>query len=214
MHALEKELATHSSILAWRIPGTEEPGGLPSMGSYRVRHDWSDLAAAATAVWWTFETNNSLLNWRKRRKTTPFQGRKPIWACFLCFKRLFWSVSIPGKRIFLQSYLSGHPLFLRLGSSWKEALVVSSVPMWTLNIAPNTVINTNCTLISALLKMQVTDSEWVWVRWRGYIRQHDWETNLKEHGSIILGFLCFLRRWRTELEDFWGTKVGELNKDT
>ena len=47
-HALEKEMATHSSILAWRIPGTEEPGGLPSMGSHRVGHDWSDLAAAAT----------------------------------------------------------------------------------------------------------------------------------------------------------------------
>ena len=45
-HALEKEMATHSSVLAWRIPGTAEPGGLPSMGSHRVRHDWSDLAAA------------------------------------------------------------------------------------------------------------------------------------------------------------------------
>ena len=48
-HALEKETATHSSILAWRIPGTGEPGGLPSIGSDRVRHDWSDLAAAAAA---------------------------------------------------------------------------------------------------------------------------------------------------------------------
>ena len=38
-HALEKEMATHSSVLAWRIPGTEEPGGLQSMGSRRVRHD-------------------------------------------------------------------------------------------------------------------------------------------------------------------------------
>ena len=38
-HALEKEMATHSSVLAWRIPGTEEPGGLPSMGSHRVGHD-------------------------------------------------------------------------------------------------------------------------------------------------------------------------------
>ena len=44
-HALEKEMATHSSVLAWRISGTGEPGGLPSMGSQR--HDWSDLAAAA-----------------------------------------------------------------------------------------------------------------------------------------------------------------------
>ena len=46
-HALEKEMATHSSILAWRIPGTGEPGGLPSMGSHRVGHDSSDLAATA-----------------------------------------------------------------------------------------------------------------------------------------------------------------------
>ena len=38
-HALEKEMATHSSVLAWRIPGTEEPSGLPSMGSHRVEHD-------------------------------------------------------------------------------------------------------------------------------------------------------------------------------
>ena len=42
-------MATHSSVLAWRIPGTGEPGGLPSMG-HRVRHNWSDLAAAAAAV--------------------------------------------------------------------------------------------------------------------------------------------------------------------
>ena len=45
--ALEKEMATHSSVLAWRTPGMVEPGGLPSMGSHRVRHDWSDSAAAA-----------------------------------------------------------------------------------------------------------------------------------------------------------------------
>ena len=42
--ALEKEMTTHSSVLAWRIPGTGKPGGLPSMGSHRVGHDWSDLA--------------------------------------------------------------------------------------------------------------------------------------------------------------------------
>ena len=43
------QMATHSSVLAWRIPGTGEPGGLPSMGLHRVRHDWSELAAAAAA---------------------------------------------------------------------------------------------------------------------------------------------------------------------
>ena len=50
-HALEKETATHSSVLAWRIPGTGQPGGLPSMGSHRVGHDWSDLAVAVAVCW-------------------------------------------------------------------------------------------------------------------------------------------------------------------
>ena len=49
-HALEEEMATHSSVFAWRIPGMAGPGGLLSMGSHRVRHAWSDLAAAAAAV--------------------------------------------------------------------------------------------------------------------------------------------------------------------
>ena len=48
-HALEKVMATHSSVLVWRIPGTGEPGGLPSMGLHRVGRNWSDLAAAAAA---------------------------------------------------------------------------------------------------------------------------------------------------------------------
>ena len=52
LHALEKEMATHSSVLAWRIPGTGEPGGLPSMGSRRVGHNWNFLKAI------TFVYNN------------------------------------------------------------------------------------------------------------------------------------------------------------
>ena len=69
LHALEKEMATHSSVLAWRIPGTGEPGRLPSMGSHRVGHDWSNLAAAA--AWLTCV------------------GEKYI---FLCSSRFFWLV--------------------------------------------------------------------------------------------------------------------------
>ena len=54
-HALEKEMATHFSVLAWRIPGTGEPGGLLSMGSHRVGHDWSDVAA------WTYAGSYAIL---------------------------------------------------------------------------------------------------------------------------------------------------------
>ena len=67
-HALEKEMATHSSVLAWRIPGTGEPGGLPSMGSHRVGHDWSDLAVAIaekskhSSI---FTTEGSFVSWSK-----------------------------------------------------------------------------------------------------------------------------------------------------
>ena len=68
-HALEKEMATHSSVLAWRIPGTGEPGGLPTLGSHWVRHDWSDLAAAAAK---TVKKNNpeniSSEKWLRSRK--------------------------------------------------------------------------------------------------------------------------------------------------
>ena len=44
-------MAAHSSVLAWRVPGTEEPRGLPFMGSHRVGHDWCNLAAAASLRW-------------------------------------------------------------------------------------------------------------------------------------------------------------------
>ena len=54
--ALEKEMATHSSVLAWRIPGTGEPGGLLSMGSHRVGHDW------ATELNWFYVLSRFLLN--------------------------------------------------------------------------------------------------------------------------------------------------------
>ena len=64
-HALEKEMATHSSVPAWRIPGTGEPGGLLSMGSCRVGHKWSDLAAAAEFTW------ARKLPWRRAWQPTP-----------------------------------------------------------------------------------------------------------------------------------------------
>ena len=59
-YALEKEMSTHSSILAWRIPGMEETGGLPSMGSHRVEHSWHNLAAAAAAKPLTCVDHNKL----------------------------------------------------------------------------------------------------------------------------------------------------------
>ena len=71
-HALEKEMATHSSVLAWRIPGMGEPGGLPSMGSHRVGHDWSDLVVVVVDftclvkvyIFWSYHHKILSVLWR------------------------------------------------------------------------------------------------------------------------------------------------------
>ena len=63
-HALEKEMATHSSVLAWRVPGTGVPGGLPSMGSHRVGHDCRDFAAAAAAIESVLHKMEQLMSWQ------------------------------------------------------------------------------------------------------------------------------------------------------
>ena len=64
----EKAMAPHSSTLAWKIPWTEEPGGLQSMGSRGVGHDWSDLAAPAPAA-------EKRLNYRRGRITSRIYNR-------------------------------------------------------------------------------------------------------------------------------------------
>ena len=74
-HALEKEMAIHSSALAWRIPGTGEPGGLPSMGSHSVGHDWSDLAANFSASY--LPSLNPSISWQWYTSTRfPLRKRK------------------------------------------------------------------------------------------------------------------------------------------
>ena len=67
-HALEKEMATHSSVLAWRIPAMGESGGLSSMGWQRVRHDCSDLAAAAVIRESMFHVRGVAVQWKKSKE--------------------------------------------------------------------------------------------------------------------------------------------------
>ena len=92
-HALEKEMATHSIVLAWRIPWMGEPGGLPSMGSHRVGHDWSDLAAAVAAV--LKETCHQTVG---RRYPGPHSGSQKTRICIkalLCPRHHAWVSSLP-----------------------------------------------------------------------------------------------------------------------
>ena len=80
-HALEKEMATHSIVLAWRIPGTGEPGGLLSMGSHRVGHDWSDLAAAEAAALPYFYMQTSIFVWDDLSDVTSSRSVIILVAC-------------------------------------------------------------------------------------------------------------------------------------
>ena len=132
----EEAMAPHSSILAWRIPGTGEPGGLPSMGSHRVGHDWSNLAAAAdlnlmewgwvgaqTSVFCASQTcflwrvpkcmkchKNKLLAFLRRVKETP--GGSP--AC---------SVGDLGWEDPLEEGMASHSSILVWGIPWAEDLL-------------------------------------------------------------------------------------------
>ena len=69
----EKEMANHPTILVWRSPGMGEPGGLPSMGSHRVGHDWSELAAAKPLYWWQQTVENSLRDGNTRPPGLPLE---------------------------------------------------------------------------------------------------------------------------------------------
>ena len=85
-HALEKEMATHSSVLAWRIPGTGEPGGLPSMGSHRVGHDWSDLAAA----WSCLCVKNKTIHIYKYRRKSIRSGYLWVKKKGICWWKIYF----------------------------------------------------------------------------------------------------------------------------
>ena len=75
--SLEEGMATHSSILAWRIPWTEEPGELRSIASHRVRHDWSDLARSIERTWATISFGSSVSDWGTLWWTRVFSSYIP-----------------------------------------------------------------------------------------------------------------------------------------
>ena len=93
-------MATHSSAFAWRIPGTGEPGGLPSMGSHRVGHDWSDLAAAAAAAYLILGTHTSFfpkshkLRYSSFRILSPFLFMEFYLYFYVCLKFIFQFSSV------------------------------------------------------------------------------------------------------------------------
>ena len=99
-------MATHSSVLAWRIPGTGEPGGLLSMGSHRVGHDWSDLAAAAA---------ESPIRKKTKRKEAELYSFFPV--CQMLCNLLLWTFNSPNKSVVL------YPFY-----RWRKGNLLKSAP--------------------------------------------------------------------------------------
>ena len=138
-HALEKEMATHSSVLAWRIPRTGEPGGLLSMGLQRVGHDWSDLAAAAADL-----AQPLIYTERGHRGTwatlyTPIHSGPPSSPMSSCSKK---GLRCCPKCPILPLYLRVNPL-IRFPVGPKDALET----YWNLGISFTTILSqTRCVI--------------------------------------------------------------------
>ena len=128
-------MATHSSILAWRIPGTVEPGGLLSMGLHRVRHDWSDLAAAAVAA------GHILINWGSELQLLKVDSNALSEVAFPLHKRREIVFMSPEIRVSLKTFLRvGQKRRKRMRSSyfyyfycwWEQDLkTIEGLPWWS-----------------------------------------------------------------------------------
>ena len=117
-HALEKEMATHSSVLAWRIPGTEEPVGLLSMGLHRIGHDWHDLAAAAARKGASLVTQMGKICLQCRRPGLESWVRMIPW-------RKEWqltSVFLPGDSMDRKAWCTTVYGLQRVGHDWATNL--------------------------------------------------------------------------------------------
>ena len=118
-------MATHSSILAWRIPGMGEPGGLLSMGSHRVGHDWSDLAAAASIY-------KSITLQLEIFSCSVLQDNFRTWPLSI-FTCLHWIIQLDAPPLHQCSYVivSGYPNSKGEHTSW-ILLFLSLFPLWLL----------------------------------------------------------------------------------
>ena len=150
-HALEKEMATHSSVLAWKIPGLGEPGGLPSLGSHRVGHDWSNLAAAAATTWCECPFCTYICFYFEAAEKLLFISEcvvfMKLWARItVTLGRAWWKVSknlrscskqhVPpcSSRLMTRGVLAGRrsPWLRTIFCLWVQAMgLLSSMGLWT-----------------------------------------------------------------------------------
>ena len=133
-------MATHSSILAWRFPGTEEPGGLPPMGSDRVGHDWSDLAAAAVTHTFNYLINKVTILSMPNQKTSL-----SFWNVFSPSFFLSSQEPCPPKWLMVYSVVCLSLLLIPISLSW--TLIIFNIPivitLWSFLISSSLSLNSH-----------------------------------------------------------------------
>ena len=134
VHALEKEMTTHSSVLAWRIPGTGEPNGLPSMGSHRFGHDWSDLTAAGermgTISGWNIDSHCSYQDSLLKKKNTS-QFPVYLWSISRILKQFVFWWFCPILSLLLGERTHWAPHFWKPHLQWKRFLILPDTGCFT-----------------------------------------------------------------------------------
>ena len=133
-HALENEMATHSSVLAWRIPGMGEPGGLPSMGSHRVGHDWSDLAAAAAVPiveWldWSESIFMTIKAWQALIDILEWRAQTCCWNP--CPRHLPLCLASKSELLAILHHLTGHRVYWGSHDSHRMRHTLSLLDLFT-----------------------------------------------------------------------------------
>ena len=124
--SLEKVMATHSSVLAWRIPGMGEPGGLPSMGSHRVGHNWSDLTAAAAAA--IFISQESIESNKVSYDITYIQLHVYLVARYIGHDYSLKMLVNFRRKWMIAWLLNGYPKWLEMWRSWLSLIQASQIP--------------------------------------------------------------------------------------
>ena len=152
-------MATHSSVLAWRIPGTGEPGGLPSMGSHRVTHDWSNLAAAAAAGLNFGYTKPLKLRWSHFYNCffSP-SGHCPWSKSYLASQTLCTRSKIPSELTLLTSPAQWSMIFFNnrfpdkyLLNSWR-IMAMRLIPLFNTYLGVFSLVQFSCSVMSHSLR--------------------------------------------------------------
>ena len=146
IHHSVEEMATHSSILAWRIPGMEEPSGLLSMGSHRVGHDWSNLAAAAAAAAYITGKSNLFpicytICLRKKHKNKQNSYEKKLISYRNKYREIqnsLWNVHLGRAKSKVKNALSLWTglRFLLLAKVYQGSIILYKVSITTLSDRP------------------------------------------------------------------------------